>query len=476
MSLTLKDYIQQVEAWTLQPEVVVASYLEKAKEQNSKYNIFLSFADDYIKNNLTSLKWWALKWAPIAIKDLILTKGVTTTFGSKIAEKYIPPYNATCFEKLEQAWWCMIGKVNLDEFAMGWSNENSAYWPVVNPYWVNRVSGWSSGWSAAAVAADLCLAALWTDTGWSVRQPAFMCWIVWLKPTYGRVSRYGVSAMASSFDQVWVMTKTVYDAALMLQAITWQDVHDATIIEKNDTASWFESLKNTDIKWKRIWYCKQFFGEGIDPLIEKNTKDTLERAKNQWAEIVELDFPLLKYMVAVYYILMPAEVSTNLARFDGIRFWLQDDTSTFASIKDYYSTIRDKWFGTEVKRRILMWSYVLSAWFYDAYYRKAQMARAKMQQTMNSLFDKVDVILWPTSPELARKIWERTNDPLKNYLADIYTIPANIGWYPAMNVPTWFVEKDWEQFAVGIQLMAPHWKEDVLFGIGQCIENWVTSD
>ena len=473
MSLTLKDYIQQVEAWTLQPEAVVASYVTKAKEQNGKYNMYLSFADDYIKNNIKTLQSLELKWAPIAVKDLILTKWVTTTFGSKIAEKYVPPYNATCFEKLEQAGWCMIGKTNLDEFAMGWSNENSAYWPVINPYGINRVSWGSSGWSAAAVAADLCIAALGTDTWWSVRQPAFMWWIVWLKPTYGRVSRYGVQAMASSFDQVWVMTKTVYDAALLLQVISWQDKHDATSIEKDDTKDWFQALQNTSLKWKKIGYCKQFFGEWIDPLIEKNTKFILEQAKNQWAEIIELDFPLLKYMVAVYYILVFAEVSTNMSRFDGIRYWLQDDTSTFASIKDYYSTIRDKWFGTEVKRRILMWSYVLSAWFYDAYYRKAQIVRAKMQQNMNSLFDKVDVILWPTSPELARKIWERTNDPLKNYLADIYTVPANIGWYPAMNVPTWFVEKDWEQFAVGIQLMAPHWREDVLFGIGWEIEKMI---
>lgn len=471
MSLTLKSYIEQVEAWVLQPEVVVSWYVAKAKEQNGKYNIYLNFADEYIKNNLQKLQSWSLKWAPIAVKDLILTKWVTTTFGSKIASWFVPPYSATCFEKLEQAGWCMIWKANLDEFAMGWSNENSGYWPVINPYGNNRVSGWSSGWSAAAVAADLCIAAIGTDTWWSVRQPAFMCWIVWLKPTYGRVSRYGVSAMASSFDQVWVMTKTVYDAALMLQAISWQDKHDATSIEKNDSKTWFDALQQPTLKWKKIWYCKQFFGEWIDPLIEENTKKILEQARSLWAEIVELDFPLLKYMVAVYYILMPAEVSTNLARFDWIRFGLQDDTSTFASIKEYYATVRDRWFGTEVKRRILMWSYVLSAWFYEAYYRKAQMVRAKMQQTMNSLFDKVDVILWPTSPELARKIWERTNDPLKNYLADIYTIPANIGWYPAMNVPSWFVEKDWEQFAVGIQLMAPHWKEDSLFEIGQCIEN-----
>lgn len=470
MSLTLKQYIEKVQTKELDPSSVVLTYLEKAKKENAICNAFISFADEYIQNNIASLSQKSLHGAPIAVKDLILTSWVPTTFGSAIAKDFVPPYSATCFKKLEEAGWCLLWKTNLDEFAMWWSNENSAFWPVVNPYGANRISGWSSWWSAAAVAADLCIAALGTDTWWSVRQPAFMCGIVGLKPTYWRISRYWVQAMASSFDQVWVMTKTVEDAAILLDVISWHDEHDATSVEKNDHASWFDALQHMNLAWKKIWYCKQFFSEGIDPLIADNTKKVLAFAKKQWADIIELDFPLLQYMVAVYYILMPAEVSTNLARFDGIRFWLQDDTSTYASIKDYYASIRDKWFGTEVKRRILMWSYVLSAWFYDAYYRKAQKVRAKMQQTMNSLFDTVDVIIGPTSPELAWKIWERTNDPLKNYLADIYTIPANIGWFPAMNVPTWFVEKDGETFAVWVQLMAPHWREDVLFGIGKCIE------
>ena len=471
MSLTLKEYIEQVDAWTIQPAAVVSAYIEKAKVANATTNAYLTFANEYVENNLASLQSKDLRGAPIAVKDNILTAWVRTTFASNIAKDFIPSYSATCFTNLENAWWCLIAKANMDEFAMGWGNENSAFWPVVNPYGNNRIPWGTSGWSAAAVAADMCLAAIGSDTWWSVRQPAFMCGVVGLKPTYGRVSRYGVQSMASSFDQVWVITKTVYDSVLMLQAVAWQDIHDATSVQRNDSASRMEAVRNAKLQWKRIWYFKQFFDEGIDPIIADNTKGVLARAKSQWADIVELDFPLLKYMVAVYYILMPAEVSTNLARFDWLRFGLQDDTSTFASIKDYYATIRDRWFWTEAKRRILMWSYVLSAWFYEAYYRKAQLVRAKMQQTMNSLFHDVDIILWPTSPELAWKIWERVNDPLKNYLADIYTIPANIWWYPAINIPTGLVQKDGEQFAVGVQLMATHWREDLLFDIGQCIEN-----
>ncbi len=470
MSLTLQQYIDDVQNGLISPEKTQQDYLAKGKILNQKNNAFIHFTDEYCKTRGKELATLPLKWAPIAVKDLILTKWYRTTFASKIWEDFIAPYSATCFEKLEQAWWCMIGKTNLDEFAMWGSNENSAYWPVKNPYGINRIAWGSSWWSAAAVAADLCIAALGTDTGWSVRQPAFMCGIVWLKPTYGRVSRYGVQAMASSFDQVGVMTKTVYDAALLLDAIAWIDKHDATSVETLDTKSRFDALKDFPLAWKKIWYCKQFFGEWIDPLIEKNTKDTLASLQAQWAEIVELDFPLLKYMVSVYYILMFAEVSTNMARFDGIRFGLQDETSAFWSIKEYYAKVRDAWFGTEVKRRILLGSYVLSAWFYDAYYRKAQIVRAKMQASMNSLFDQVDVVLWPTSPELAWKIWERSDDPLKNYLADIYTIPANIGWYPAMNVPTGFIQKEWETFALWVQLMAPHLREDLLFWVGNIIE------
>ncbi len=477
MKLTLKTYIENIANGTMTAKDVMSHYLSKAKEQNSKYNAYLTFADSYIDNNIDTFSQLPLAGAPIAVKDLICTQWVRTTFGSKIAETFVPSYSASCFKLLEESGGCLIGKANCDEFAMGGSNENSAYGPVINPYGDNRISGGSSGGSAAAVAADLCIAALGTDTGGSVRQPAAMCGIVWMKPTYGRVSRYGVQAMASSFDQVWVMTKTVEDAAILLGAISGHDTKDSTSSQRDDKASRQIAIEksNTLPTWqklagKKIGYFTQFFDEGIDPIIADQTKQVLARAESQWATIIPMDFPLLKYMVAVYYVLMPAEVSTNLARFDWIRYGLQDDTSTYASIKDYYDTIRDKWFGTEVKRRILMGSFVLSAWFYDAYYRKAQQVRAKMQQSMDTIFGDVDVILWPTTPEFAWKIGERTNDPLKNYLADIYTIPANIGGYPAMSVPIGFTQKDGETFASGVQIMAKHWQEDTLFEIGHSIE------
>lgn len=471
MRLTLKTYLDGIAAWQFTAEQVLSHHLEKAKKNNEKTNAYISFADEYVHNNIAQLKDRPLAGAPIAIKDLILTKGVRTTFASKMGEDFVAPYSATCFQRLEDAGCCLLWKTNLDEFAMGWSNETSAFWPVKNPDGIDRISGWSSGGSAAAVADDTCIAALWTDTGWSVRQPAFMCWIVGMKPTYGRVSRYGVQAMASSFDQVWVMTKTVEDAATLLDIIAWQDQHDATTVDRDADKAWRKkAIANGSFAGKKIGYLKEFFNEWLDPIIAQNTKDILAQAEQQGATIIPLEFPLLKYVVAVYYVLMPAEGSTNLARFDWLRFGTQDDTSAYETIQDYYAAVREKWFGTEVKRRILIGTYVLSAWFYDAYYRKAQQVRAKMQKAFKDLFAQVDCIVGPTSPDLARKIGERINDPLKMYLADIYTIPANIGWFPAMHVPTGKIEKDGETFNLGVQIMADQWREDIVFDVGRAIE------
>lgn len=471
MNLTIASYLEKIATWEYNAEQVLAHYLEKAKANNTKTNAYISFADEYIQNNFSALTEKPLAWAPIAVKDLILTKWVKTTFGSNMGKDFVAPYSATCFQRLEEAGWCLIGKTNLDEFAMGWSNETSAFGPVINPLGNNRIPGWSSGWSAAAVADDTCIGALGTDTWWSVRLPAFMCGIVWLKPTYGRVSRYGVQAMASSFDQVGVMTKTVEDAVILLDVISWKDEHDATTLDRDtDKAGRKTALQNSTFAGKKIGFLKEFFDEWIDPIIAQHTKDILAEAEKQWATVVPLDFPLLKYMVAVYYVLMPAEASTNLARFDWMRFWQQDDTSAYDTIQDYYATVREHWFGTEVKRRILLWTHVLSAGFYDAYYRKAQQVRAKMLHEFKKIFAQVDCILGPTSPDLAWKIWEKINDPLKMYLADIYTIPANIGGFPAMSVPTTKIEKDGEPFALWVQIMADQYREDILFDVGTAIE------
>lgn len=477
MKLTLAEYISGIQNKNFSAIQVVSHYLQKAKENNSKTNAYISFADNYIKENLSSLEQKFLAWAPIAVKDLILTKWVKTTFASKMGENFVAPYSATCFARLEEAGACLVGKTNLDEFAMGGSNETSAFWPVVNPLGENRIPWWSSGWSAVAVADDTCVAALATDTWWSVRQPAFMCGVVWLKPTYGRISRYWVQSMASSFDQVWTLTKTVADAVTLLSIMAGEDEHDLTTAARGqeqtnlDKQARQEAIAKGSFVGKKIGYLKEFFDEWLDPLIADNTKRVLQEAEKAGATIVPIDFPLLKYCIATYYILMPAEVSTNLARFDWVRFWLQDDTADFDTIAEYYASVRERGFWKEVKRRILIWSYVLSAGFYDAYYRKAQQVRNKIQQEFKKIFASVDCIVGPTSPDLAWKIWERVDDPLKMYLADIYTVPANLWWFPAMHIPTGMVEKDGESFAVGVQVMADQRREDVIFDLWQAIEN-----
>lgn len=472
MSLTLKQYIDWVADGTLDAKGVISSYMKKLDaHKGGETNAVISLTEDYVANRIDETITKKLHGAPLFVKDNILIEGVRTTCGSKMLDEYIAPYTATCWNNLSDAWALVVAKANMDEFAIGSSNEYSAYGPAKNIYGNNKITGGTSGGSAVAVAADLCLAALGTDTGGSVRQPAFMCHIVGLKPTYGRVSRYGVQAQASSFDQVWVLTKTVEDAAILLDVIAGQDDKDATSVAKDDHASWFSALEKKDLKWIKIAVLNEFFTEWVDPLIEQQTRAMIAKAESLGATIEYMDFPLLQYIVPTYYILTPAEVSTNLARFDGIRYGLQDDPSAFSSIQDYYAHIRDKWFGPEVKRRILVGTYVLSAGYYDAYYRKAQQVRKKIKMAFDKLFESYDIVLGPTSPELAWTINERIDDPLKNYLADIYTIPASLGGYPAINIPSGLVEKDGEQFGTWVQLMAQQRREDKLFHIGNLLAN-----
>jgi len=362
----------------------------------------------------------------------------------------------------------MLGKTNMDEFAMGSSNENSCFWPVKNPHDVNRVSGWSSGGSAVAVAADLCLAALWTDTWGSVRLPAALCGVVWTKATYGRVSRYGVQAMSSSLDHIWTLTKTVEDAVLLMSTLSGQDPKDATTIpftsqEAQDRKA---ALQWKDLRNRRIAVPKQFFDEGLDEEVKQICLSTIQQLEEQGAIVEWIDLSLVTSGIPVYYILSPAEVSTNMARFDGVRFGLQDETVDKDSIYAYYTSIRSEGFGEEVKRRILIGSYVLSAWFYDAYYRKALAVRAQMKREFAKLFGSYDAIVWPTSPEVARKIGEKIDDPVKMYLADIYTVLANIVWNPAISVPIWFIKKEGKQLPVGFQVMTKQRDEATMFGIG----------
>lgn len=467
MNLTLKQYIDWVQNWKLNPKDVINHYLTKAQNQNSEYFSFIRFHEDYVSNNLDLFSNRPLHSAPIWIKDIILTKDYITSCGSHILENYVSPYSATCFLNLEKNWWLMIWKTNMDEFAMWWSTENSYFWITKNNHWIDRVPWWSSWWSAVAVSSDSCTAALWTDTWWSVRQPASFCWVVWLKPTYGRVSRYWVQSMASSLDQVWTFTKTVEDARILLSSIAGFDQKDS---QSNTKADDFDFLQYSDPKKLKIWLPKQVLWEWLDTKVKNKFLQTIENLKSSWFDVQEISIPPLEYSVSMYYTLMPAELSTNLARFDWIKFWLQEDTKNFDSMMKYYSHIRSSGFWEEAKRRILLWTFVLSSANYEWYYLKAQRARQQLKSDFDKVYSSYDIIIMPTVPELAWKIWDRKNDPLKMYLADMYTIPANMWWLPAISVPIWTINDDWEDMPIWIQLMWNLRQEKKILDLWEWIE------
>lgn len=466
MNLTLKEYIAWVKNGKLNPEIVVNEYLEKAKKFNKQYNAFIRFHEDYVKINLSNFKKKSLCGAPIGIKDIILTKWYITSCASNILKDYVSPYSATCFENLEKNWWLMIGKTNMDEFAMGSTTEHSYFWPTISPIGTHRTAWGSSGGSAAAVAADMCIAALGTDTWWSVREPASFCGIVGLKPTYWMVSRYGVQSMASSLDQVGVLTKTVEDAEILLNAIRGRDERDSNSDKRADLTLTLSS-KERELK---VAVPKEALGEGLRADVKKRFLETVEKLRLAGVMIEEISLPLLAYSVPMYYTLMPAEVSTNLARFDGIKFWLQSDSMDTDNIYKYYEKIRSEWFGEEAKRRILLGTFVLSSANYEWYYLKAQKAREQLIADLDKIYSQYDIILMPTVPEVAWKLGRNADDPLKTYLADLYTIPANMAWLPAMSVPIGTINDDGEDMPVGIQLMANRRNEGKIFALGKVIE------
>lgn len=468
MNLTLKHYIDWINDGSLNAKDIINKYINKAKEQNSQTFSFVRFHEEYINSHIDDLITKPLHGAPIGLKDIILTKGYISSCGSKMLEHFISPYSATCFETLEKNGGLMIGKTNMDEFAMGSSTETSYFGKTINPHGTNRVPGGSSGGSAAAVAADLCIAALGTDTGGSVRQPASFCGIVGLKPTYGRVSRYGVQSMASSLDQVGVMTKTVEDAEILLKFISWYDTHDAQSCPEADT--WQQPVYKNDVKKPKLALPKEALGEGLDPRIKTRFLEMIENLKGLWWEINEIDLPIMGYAVPMYYTLMPAEVSTNLARFDGIRFWLQDDTTKYKDISEYYTHVRSEGFGEEVKRRILLGTFVLSSANYEGYYLKAQQAREQLKADFSKIFEQYDAIITPTTPTLPGKIGEKISDPLTMYLEDMYTIPANMAGIPAMTIPGGMIEDRGDMLPMGIQLMTDKWQEEKLLELGKMIE------
>ena len=474
MNLTLKEYITDGK---LNAQDVVKKYLETAKTLNADYFSFVRFHEDYVDAHLDQFASRPLKAAPIGIKDIILTQDYITSCGSKILENYVSPYSATCFLNLEKNGGLMIGKTNMDEFAMWSTTESSYFWKSKNIYGTDRTPGWSSGWSAAAVASWAVVGALGTDTWGSIRQPAAWCGIVGIKPTYGMVSRYGVQSMASSLDQVGVMTKTVDDAEILLKAIAWFDPKDSQSDPRAD--DFVNSKKNLDekaVKIFKIGVPKEALWEGLDPQIKKLFLATVEKLRADGIVVDEISLPMLAYSVPMYYTLMPAEVSTNLARFDGIKFGLQSDSMDVDTLQKYYETIRSEWFGEEAKRRILLGTFVLSSANYEWYYLKAQKAREELQAEFDTIFAQYDIILTPTVPEAAWKIGSRTDDPLKIYLADMYTIPANMWGLPAMSIPMGMVEDQWEMMPTWIQLMAQKWSEDKIFGFGKYLEKLMKNE
>jgi len=399
---------------------------------------------------------------PIAVKDNFLTRGLRTTCASKILGDFMPPYDATAIAKLRAAGAVIIGKTNLDEFAMGSSAENSAFFPTRNPWNLARIPGGSSGGSAAAVAADECIAALGTDTGGSIRQPAACCGVVGLKPTYGRVSRYGIIAFASSMDQVGPMTKDVRDAALLLHALAGHDAADST--SSNRTVPDYSAALNGGVDGLRVGVPKEYFVSGMQPAVEQSVRAAIRQLEIDGAKIEEISLPHTEYAVAVYYIIATAEASSNLARYDGMRFGRRAEAK---DLTETYMISRDEGFGAEVKRRIMLGTYVLSAGYYDAYYLKAQRVRTLIKKDFDEAFKHCDVIVTPTAPTTAFKIGEKIQDPLQMYLSDIYTISINLAGLPALSLPCGF---DSDQMPIGLQIIGKHFDEATILRTAHAYE------
>lgn len=414
-----------------------------------------------VTGSAEALKDGSLKGVPVAVKDLIVTDdGRPTTAASKILEPFVSPYDATVVQKLLEAGAIVNGKTNLDEFAMGSSTETSALGKTVNPWSHDRVPGGSSGGSAAAVAAREAPLALGTDTGGSVRQPAAFCGVVGFKPTYGRVSRYGLMAMASSLDQAGTFSLTVEDTATLLNVISGADPHDATSVDQ-EVPDYRAALAG-DVKGLKVGLPKEYFIDGVQPEVEQAVRAAANELKANGAEISEISLPHTKYSIGVYYIVMPAEASSNLARYDGIRYGYSAETDPSADAKsllDIYLQTKSRGFGAEVKRRIMLGTYVLSSGYYDAYYKRAMAVRTLIRRDFDKAFKGVDVILTPTTPTTAFKIGAKTDDPLQMYLNDIFTVPANLAGLPAISVPAGF---DRQGLPIGLQLMGPQWGEEVV--------------
>ena len=441
--------------------------LDNAEKLNGELNSFLSVEREYALTRAAEVEKDSgeqpLRGVAIALKDNICTKDLQTTCGSRILHNYKAHYDATATRKLTEAGAIIVGKTNMDEFAMGSSNESSAFGAVKNPWDTSRVPGGSSGGSAVAVASGVVRASLGSETGGSVRQPASLCGIVGLKPTYGRISRFGLVAFASSLDQIGVFGAGVKDVADVLGVIAGRDANDSTTAEV--AVPDYSAALDNDIKGRKIGVPRALFGEGLEDEIREAVENSIENYRSLGAEIVDVELPYAKYGIAVYYIIATAEASSNLARYDGVRYGFRAEGSH--ELREMYRKTREEGFGAEVKRRIMLGTYVLSSGYYDAYYAKAQKVRALVKKDYEKAFAGVDAILTPTSPSVAFKIGEKSDDPLAMYLSDIYTVSANLAGIPGVSVPCGLSS---EGLPIGTQLLGNFWSEDVLLNLANVYE------
>jgi aspartyl-tRNA(Asn)/glutamyl-tRNA(Gln) amidotransferase subunit A len=468
--LTIHELLDKLRAGETTSAEITASVFSRIDAVEKEINAYITplretaeaeaaRADEAIRRGETG----ALTGIPIALKDILCTKGVRTTCGSRILENFIPPYDATVVEKLRAAGAVITGKTNMDEFAMGSSTETSFFGVTRNPWDLSRIPGGSSGGSAAAVAADLCIASLGSDTGGSIRQPAALCGVVGLKPTYGRVSRYGLIAFASSLDQIGPFTKDVEDSAILLNAIAGYDPRESTSVP--EAVPDYRSFLGRGIEGWRVGIPKEYFIEGIDPEVEEAVRRAIRVVEKAGAACVEVSLPHTEYCVAVYYVVAPAEASSNLARYDGVKYGFRAGDAR--DLLEMYKKTRSEGFGAEVKRRIMIGTYSLSSGYYDAYYRKASQVRALIKRDFDEAFKTCDILLTPTTPTPAFRLGEKTDDPLQMYLSDIFTISTNLAGIPGISVPCGFSSAG---LPIGVQFLAGHFQEGRLIQCASAYE------
>lgn len=468
--MTIHQLARMLERGEVTSQEVTASIFQRIKSVEEKVRAYLTLTEDEAMRQAAEADELIrrggappLAGIPLAIKDVICTKGVRTTCGSRILENFVPPYDATVMELLKKEKVVVIGKTNMDEFAMGSSTENSAFGPTHNPWDLERVPGGSSGGSAAAVAAGECIAALGSDTGGSIRQPAALCGIVGMKPTYGRVSRFGLVAFASSLDQIGPMTKDVEDCAVLMNAICAYDPRDSTSVPR-ETPDYTRAL-NQEIKDVRIGVPREYFPQGIDAEVEMAVKEAIRVLEDLGGRAVDVSLPYTDYGVSAYYIIAPSEASSNLARYDGVRYGYRargDD-----GLVEMYKRTRSEGFGPEVTRRIMLGTFALSAGYYEAYYGKACQARTLMIKDFGEAFKKCDVLVTPTSPTGAFRLGEKVDDPLQMYLSDIFTIPVNLAGLPAISIPCGFTK---DGLPVGLQIIGRHFDEETVIRVAHAFE------